>query len=178
MKKLVSKITLALGVLASSQLYAAIDTKQLEQTIKYSMSRFDVPGMAVAVVENSEVVFSKGFGVRHLETGEKVNKHTLFGIASNSKAFTAAALAMLVEQGKLNWNDKVIDHLPEFRMFDAYATREVTIRDLLSHRAGLGLGAGDLTIWPDTDKSVEEVIHGIRFLKPVSSFRSQYTYNN
>jgi CubicO group peptidase (beta-lactamase class C family) len=178
MKKLVSKITLALGVLASSQLYAAIDTKQLEQTIKHSMSRFDVPGMAVAVVENGEVVFSKGFGVRHLETGEKVNKHTLFGIASNSKAFTAAALAMLVDQGKLNWNDKVIDHLPEFRMFDAYATREVTIRDLLSHRAGLGLGAGDLTIWPDTDKSVEEVIHGIRFLKPVSSFRSQYTYNN
>ncbi|MDE3272255.1 serine hydrolase [Pseudoalteromonas sp. G4] len=178
MKKIVSKITLALGVIASSQLYAAIDNKQLEQTIEQSMKRFEVPGMAVAVVENGEVVFSKGFGVRHLTTGEKVDKHTLFGIASNTKAFTAAALAMLVDQGKLNWNDKVIDHLPEFRMYDAYATREVTIRDLLSHRAGLGLGAGDLSIWPDTDKSVEEVIHGIRYLKPASSFRSQYTYNN
>ncbi|WP_372771650.1 serine hydrolase [Pseudoalteromonas sp.] len=164
--------------MASSQLYAAIDNKQLEQTIEQSMKRFEVPGMAVAVVENGEVIFSKGFGVRHLTTGEEVDKHTLFGIASNTKAFTAAALAMLVDQGKLNWNDRVIDHLPEFRMYDAYATREVTIRDLLSHRAGLGLGAGDLSIWPDTDKSVEDVIHGIRYLKPVSSFRSQYTYNN
>ncbi|MGB0985914.1 MAG: serine hydrolase [Pseudoalteromonas spongiae] len=178
MKKLVSKLTLALSVIASSQVYAAIDSKQLEQTITQSMTRFDVPGMAVAVVENGEVVFSKGFGVRHLASGEKVNKHTLFGIASNTKAFTAAALAMLVDQGKLNWDDKVIDHLPEFRMYDPYATREATIRDLLSHRAGLGLGAGDLTIWPDTDKPVEDVIHGIRYLKPVSSFRSKYTYNN
>ena len=178
MKKIITNVTLALGLLTANQLHAAIDTKRLETTITHSMERFEVPGMAVAVVEDGEVVFAKGFGIRHLTTGEKVDKSTLFGIASNTKAFTAAALAMLVDQGKLSWDDKVIDHLPEFQMYDPYATREVTIRDLLSHRAGLGLGAGDLTIWPDTDKPVEDVIHGIRYLKPVSSFRSQYTYNN
>lgn len=178
MKKIITKTALALGLVTATNVFAAINTAQLESTIEHSMKRFDVPGMAVAVVEKGEVVFAKGFGVRHLDSKEPVTKDTLFGIASNTKAFTSAALAMLVDQGKLEWDDKVIDHLPEFRMYDEYATREATIRDLLSHRAGLGLGAGDLTIWPDTDKPVEDVIKGIRYLKPVSSFRSQYTYNN
>ena len=119
------------------------------------MARFDVPGMAVAIVENDQVVLAKGFGVSHLDTGKKVNKDTLFGIASNTKAFTAAALAKLIDEGKLSWDDKVIDHLPEFRLYDPYVTREMTIRDLLSHRSGLGLGQG-LMIWPDADKSIDE----------------------
>lgn len=158
--------------------HAEIDTKQLNQVIENSMARFDVPGMAVAVVENDKVVFAKGFGVSHLDTGNKVNKNTLFGIASNTKAFTAAALAKLVDEEKISWDDKVIDHLPEFRLYDPYVTRELTIRDLLSHRSGLGLGQGDLMIWPDTDKSVEEILAGLKYLKPASSFRSKYAYNN
>ncbi|MDN3380099.1 MULTISPECIES: serine hydrolase [unclassified Pseudoalteromonas] len=158
--------------------HAEIDTKQLNQVIENSMARFDVPGMAVAVVENDKVVFAKGFGVSHLNTGKKVNKNTLFGIASNTKAFTAAALAKLVDEDKISWDDKVIDHLPEFRLYDPYVTREMTIRDLLSHRSGLGLGQGDLMIWPDTDKSVEEILAGLKYLKPASSFRSKYAYNN
>lgn len=158
--------------------YAEIDSKQLNQVIENSMARFDVPGMAVAVVENDQVVFAKGFGVSNLDSGNKVNKDTLFGIASNTKAFTAAALAKLVDEEKISWDDKVIDHLPEFRLYDPYVTREMTIRDLLSHRSGLGLGQGDLMIWPDTDKSIEEILAGLKYLKPASSFRSKYAYNN
>ncbi len=176
-----SKLIKGLGLVAAitaSQAFAAVDSAQLESTIKKSMARFNVPGMAVAVVENDKVVLAKGFGVRHLDSGEPVTADTLFGIASNTKAFTAAALAALVDQGKLSWDDKVIDHIPEFRLFDAYVTREITIRDLLSHRAGLGLGAGDLMIWPDTDKTMPDILDSLRHLKPVSSFRSQYAYNN
>ena len=158
--------------------HAEINTNQLNQVIEQSMARFDVPGMAVAVVENDKVVFAKGFGVTNLETGDKVNKDTLFGIASNTKAFTAAALAKLVDEEKISWDDKVIDYLPEFRLYDPYVTREMTIRDLLSHRSGLGLGAGDLMIWPSTDKPIEDILAGLKYLKPASSFRSKYAYNN
>ncbi|MFY8274037.1 serine hydrolase [Pseudoalteromonas sp. SSDWG2] len=157
---------------------AKLDENKITQAIERSMARFDVPGMAVAVVADGEVFYAKGFGVRHLETQQPVNADTLFGIASNTKAFTSAALAMLVDEGKLSWDDKVIDHLPEFRLHDPYATREMSIRDLLSHRSGLGLGQGDLMIWPDTDKSVEDILAGLQHLKPQSSFRSKYAYNN
>lgn len=109
---------------------------------------------------------------------EPVGTRTLFQIGSNTKAFTAAALAMLVDAGKLRWEDRVIDYLPQFRLYDAYVTREFTIRDLLSHRSGLGTGAGDLMFFPETDFSREELIHGLRYLKPVSSFRTQYDYDN
>ena len=149
LKRIAIAATLLTGLSFCAQ--AQINTEQLNQVIENSMARFDVPGMAVAVVENDKVVFAKGFGVTHLETGKKVNKNTLFGIASNTKAFTAAALAKLVDEDKISWDDKVIDHLPEFRLYDSYVTREMTIRDLLSHRSGLGLGQGDLMIWPDTD---------------------------
>ncbi|MBG9991196.1 serine hydrolase [Pseudoalteromonas sp. NZS37] len=158
--------------------WAQVDTNKIDDVIKASMARFDVPGMAVAIVENDKVIFAKGFGVTNLDTNKKVNKDTLFGIASNTKAFTTAALAKLVDEGKLSWDDRVIDHLPEFRLYDSYVTREMRIRDLLSHRSGLGLGQGDLMIWPSTDKSVDEILAGLQYLKPASSFRSKYAYNN
>ncbi|GAA61214.1 hypothetical protein P20652_3091 [Pseudoalteromonas sp. BSi20652] len=158
--------------------WAQVDTNKIDDVIRASMARFDVPGMAVAIVENDKVIFAKGFGVTNLDTNKKVNKDTLFGIASNTKAFTAAALAKLVDEGKLSWDDRVIDHLPEFRLYDSYVTREMRIRDLLSHRSGLGLGQGDLMIWPSTDKSVDEILAGLQYLKPASSFRSKYAYNN
>ncbi|MGO2075081.1 MAG: serine hydrolase domain-containing protein, partial [Pseudoalteromonas sp.] len=145
LKSLAVIATLALSCTFSS--VAQVNSDNIEQVIKASMARFDVPGMAVAIVENDKVILAKGFGISNLETGSKVNKDTLFGIASNTKAFTSAALAKLIDEGKLSWDDKVIDHLPEFRLYDPYVTREMTIRDLLSHRGGLGLGQGDLMIW-------------------------------
>lgn len=169
-------IALLAGTTFSS--WAQVDTNKIDDVIKASMARFDVPGMAVAIVENDKVIFAKGFGVTNLDTSKKVNKDTLFGIASSTKAFTTAALAKLVDEGKLSWDDRVIDHLPEFRLYDSYVTREMRIRDLLSHRSGLGLGQGDLMIWPSTDKSVDEILAGLQYLKPASSFRSKYAYNN
>ena len=170
--------SLALLASATFNSWAQINTTDLEEVINTSMARFDVPGMAVAVVQDDKVVFAKGFGTSNLNTNAKVNKDTLFGIASNTKAFTSAALAKLVDEGKLSWDDRVIDHLPEFRLYDSYVTREMRVRDLLSHRSGLGLGQGDLMIWPSTDKSIEAILAGLQYLKPASSFRSQYAYNN
>ncbi|AZN33876.1 serine hydrolase [Pseudoalteromonas sp. Xi13] len=176
--KLTKLASLALLASATFNSWAQINTTDLEEVINTSMARFDVPGMAVAVVQDDKVVFAKGFGTSNLNTNAKVNKDTLFGIASNTKAFTSAALAKLVDEGKLSWDDRVIDHLPEFRLYDFYVTREMRVRDLLSHRSGLGLGQGDLMIWPSTDKSIEAILAGLQYLKPASSFRSQYAYNN
>ncbi|ENN97940.1 MULTISPECIES: serine hydrolase [Pseudoalteromonas] len=176
--KLTKLASLALLASATFNSWAQINTTDLEEVINTSMARFDVPGMAVAVVQDDKVVFARGFGTSNLNTNAKVNKDTLFGIASNTKAFTSAALAKLVDEGKLSWDDRVIDHLPEFRLYDSYVTREMRVRDLLSHRSGLGLGQGDLMIWPSTDKSIEAILAGLQYLKPASSFRSQYAYNN
>jgi CubicO group peptidase (beta-lactamase class C family) len=150
----------------------------IEVAIEKAMSTFQVPGVAVAIIKDDNVVMSKGFGV--IEQGEsaKVTPDTLFGIASNTKAMTAALLAGLVDEGKLAWNTKVIDIIPEFQMPDAYVTREFTIIDLLSHNSGLGLGAGDLMIWPETTLTNADVIKGLKHLPQVSSFRSEFAYDN
>lgn len=156
-----------------------LSAAELDAVVQKSMRTFHVPGIAVAVVKDDRLIYAKGFGVRSLATGQKVDDHTLFGIASNSKAFTAAALSMLVEQKKLNWDDKVTDYIPEFKMANPYVTAEFTIRDLLTHRSGLGLGAGDLMLWPEgSDFTKEEVIHNIRYLQAVSGFRSKFDYDN
>jgi CubicO group peptidase (beta-lactamase class C family) len=143
-----------------------------------TMKTFDVPGLAVTVVKDGKVALAKGYGVRKLGQAEAVDAHTLFGIASNSKAFCAASVAILVDEGKLAWDDPVIKHLPGFRLADPYVTRELTLRDLLSHRSGLGLGAGDLMYWPDTTFTRERVLAGAAHLKQASSLRSRYAYNN
>jgi CubicO group peptidase (beta-lactamase class C family) len=139
---------------------------------------FDVPGMAVAIVKDGKVLFTKGYGVREAGKSDAVDANTLFGIGSNTKAFTVAALAMLVDEGKLNWDDKVIDRLPGFRLYDPYVTRELTIRDLLTHRSGSGLGSGDLMLFPPSDFARSEIIHNLRYLPPASSFRSKFAYDN
>ena len=139
---------------------------------------FDAPGIAVAVVKDGKVVWAQGYGVRRIGHPEPVTARSLFRIASNTKAFTAAALAMLVDEGKIHWDDRVIDRLPAFRMYDPYVTRELTVRDLLVHRSGLGLGAGDLMFFPPTDLSREEIVFRLRFLKPAASFRARYAYDN
>ena len=158
---------------------APLDLAALDATVARTLRAFDVPGIAVAVVKDGQVVVAKGYGVRSLATKEPVDANTLFGIASNTKAFTTAALGLLVEEGKLRWDDKVTDYIPEFRMYDPYVTAEFTVRDLLCHRSGLGLGAGDLMQFPDSaDFTAADVIHSLRYFKPVSSFRSKFDYDN
>ncbi len=156
----------------------AASNYDLEQDVKRTMKAFDVPGIAIAVVKDGQVVAARGFGVRKLGEPAKVDGKTLFEIASNSKAFTAAALAMLVDEGKLKWDDPVVKHLPDFQMYDAYVTREMTVRDLLTHRSGLGLGAGDLLWWPTTTFSTDEIIEKLRYIRPATSFRNSYAYDN
>ncbi len=142
------------------------------------LKEFEVPGLAVAIVKDGKVLLAKGYGVRRLGDPAPVDENTLFGIASNTKAFTAAALAMLVDERRITWDDPVTGHLPSFQLYDPYVTREMTIRDLLTHRSGLGLGAGDLLWWPPTDYSREEIIRRFRYVKPATSFRSRYAYDN
>lgn len=157
---------------------ATPSSDDIELILQRTMDQFKVPGMALSVVYQGEVLYAGGRGIR--ETGKKpeVDGQTLFQIASVSKAFTAATLALLVDDGKLDWDDPVIDYLPEFRMFDPWVTREFTIRDLLTHRSGLPLGAGDLLLFPEAESTREEIIHALRYLQPSSSFRSKYDYDN
>jgi len=151
----------------------------IDKLVQSSMKTFDVPGIALGIVEDGKLVFARGYGLRSLKSPKPMNANTLFGIASNSKAFTTAALAILVDAGKLGWDDKVIDYIPEFRMYNSYVTADFTIRDLLTHRSGMGLGAGDLMLFPDSsDFSIDELIHSIRYLKQTSPFRSKYDYDN
>lgn len=137
-----------------------------------------VPGLSVAIVEQGRPTMAQGFGVRKLGGNAKVDEHTIFQTGSTGKALTAAALALLVDQGKIGWDDPVIDHIPWFRMYDAYVTREITVRDLLVHRSGLGLGAGDLMFVPRTNLSRKESVKRIANIKPATSFRSGYAYDN
>jgi CubicO group peptidase (beta-lactamase class C family) len=150
----------------------------IEQSIERTIEEFQVPGMAVSVVHDGAVYYAAGHGI--LETGKRdeVDEHTLFQIGSVSKAFTTASLALLADEGKLDWDDPVIDHLPEFRMHDPWVTREFTIRDLLTHRSGLPLGAGDLLMFPEGKTTRDEIVHAMRYLKPATSFRSAYAYDN
>lgn len=150
----------------------------LEADVNRVLKLFQVPGIAMAVVKDGKVVTARGFGVRKVGEAAPVDGKTVFEIASNSKVFTAAALAMLVDEGKLDWDDKVTKHLPDFRMYDAYVSQEMTIRDLLVHRSGLGLGAGDLLWWPTTTFTSDEIIERLRYVKPATSFRNSYAYDN
>ncbi|WP_443936752.1 serine hydrolase [Pedobacter sp. MW01-1-1] len=167
-------------VFTSFELYAqGLTSKQIDSISEKALSAFNVPGIAVAVVKDGKVIHAKGYGLSSIKTGKKVDENTRFAIASNSKAFTTAALAILVDEKKLTWDTPVTDVIPEFKMYDAYVTAEFTIADLLSHRSGLGLGAGDLMIWPDSSTlSKKQIIHNLRYLKPVSSFRTKWDYDN
>ena len=177
------RIFVALAILACGPTLAAtarspISPTDIDRLVTRSMSAFEVPGIAVGIVKDGKLVFAKGYGVRELGQPAAVDPDTQFAIGSNTKAFTTAALAILVDAGKLRWDDKVIDYLPDFRMTDPYVTREFTVRDLLTHRSGLGLGAGDLMFVTPTDFTRHDLIHALRFLKPATSFRSQFAYDN
>ena len=142
------------------------------------LKAFDVPGVSVAIVRGGRVALAKGYGVRKLGESTPVNAQTLFSIASNTKLFTATAVGLLVEEGKLAWDAPVITYLPWFQMWDPYVTRELTVRDLLVHRSGLGLGAGDLLWWPTSNLNRKEITRRLRFIRPAASFRSAFAYDN
>jgi len=150
----------------------------LDAFVARVMKTFQVPGIGLAIVKDDAVVVAKGYGVRKMGEPAPVDGRTLFGIASNTKVFTAAALGLLVEEGKIRWDAPVVDYLPWFQMHDPYVTRELTIRDLLVHRSGLGLGAGDLLWWPPSTYNRREIAARLRYLKPATSFRSAYAYDN
>jgi CubicO group peptidase (beta-lactamase class C family) len=151
---------------------------ELDAFVGRVMKTFEVPGISLAIVKDGKVVITKGYGVRRLGQPAEVDEHTLFGIASNTKVFTAAALGLLVEEGKIGWDEPVIEYLPWFQMWDPFVTRELTIRDLLVHRSGLGLGAGDLLWWPPSTYTRPEIARRLRYIRPVTSFRNAYAYDN
>lgn len=143
-----------------------------------TLRTFEVPGLALAVVKDGAAVVTKGYGVRWLGDASAVDEHTRFPIASNSKVFTAAALGILVDDQKIEWDAPVVRYLPWFQMWDPWVTRELTVRDLLVHRSGLGLGAGDLLWWPSSTYSRRQIAERLRYLRPATSFRSAYAYDN
>lgn len=157
---------------------ADLTESDLDKMVQKAMETFEIPGIAVGIIKDGEIKHLKGYGVREIGRDAQVNGDTLYAIASNSKAFTAAALAILVDDGVLHWDDKVIDFIPNFRLEDPWVTREFTIRDLLTHRSGMGLGAGDLMFWPSTFVTREEIITNVRHLNMVSGFRTEYAYDN
>ncbi len=174
-------IPITLIVAASILLFTALPAeaqdpiRDLDSYILRVMQDWEAPGVAVAVVKDDRVVYVKGFGVREIGGSDPVDEHTVFSIASTSKAFTTAALGMLVDDGRLDWDDRVTDHLIGFELADPWVTRELTVRDLLSHRSGLSRGD---QLWYGSSFSRDEVLERVRLLEPVRSFRSRYGYQN
>ena len=175
---LLATTALALLVPFSSSAQTADTTGQaalFDAYVAEAVEDWGAVGLAVAVVKDGELVFAKGYGTTDIATGAPVDEHTLFAIGSTTKAMTAAALGILRDEGKLDWDDRVTDHLPGFELSDPYVTRELTIRDLLTHRAGLG--NADL-LWYRTGRSAEDILERARYIDPAYSFRSGYTYQN
>ncbi|MGE5815342.1 MAG: serine hydrolase [Acidobacteriota bacterium] len=163
---------------AQAQQAAPAPLKDIDEFVGQVMKTFEVPGVALAVVKDGRVLVAKGYGVRKLGDPAAVDARTLFGIASNTKVFTATALGLLVEEGKLQWDAPVIRYIPWFQMYDPFVTRELSVRDLLVHRSGFGLGAGDLLWWPESTYNRGEIARRLRFIPPATSFRSAYAYDN
>jgi CubicO group peptidase (beta-lactamase class C family) len=170
--------TLALVLAGPARAGEPTPVPGLDDLVARVLEELRVPGLSVGIVKDREVVLARGYGVRRVGDPAPVDGETRFGIASNTKAFTCTALSILVDEGKLAWDDPVTRHLPELQMYDPWVAREITVRDLVTHRAGLGLGQGDLMWWPATDFTSAEIVRAVRHLKPASSFRSAYAYNN
>lgn len=169
---------LALLVLPSAAPAQKAPPPDLDALVEETMRAFEVPGLALAVVADGEVVVARGYGIREIGSPGAVGPGTLFGIASNTKAFTATALGLLVEEGALEWDTRVVEVLPWFRLSDPWVTDRITVKDLLVHRSGLGLGAGDLLWWPSSDYDREEIVRRLRHLPLETSFRYAYAYDN
>jgi CubicO group peptidase (beta-lactamase class C family) len=154
-----------------------VDYKKLDSYISKTQQDWNIPGLSVAIVKDGNIVFEKGYGTININENKKPDEHTLYAIASNTKAFTAAILAQLVEEGKVNWKDKVQDHLPYFEVYDPAVSRMVTVEDLLSHNVGLGTFSGDV-IWYKSELTTEEIVRRIKFVPQAYEFRDGYGYSN
>jgi CubicO group peptidase (beta-lactamase class C family) len=172
-------IVLIFVVLVSSKTFAQISSPKVDSLVADALEKFKVAGAAVAVVKDGKVIHAKGYGWADITNKKPVTENTNFQIASNSKAFTTTALAILEEEGKLHWTDKVKDHIPEFKMYNDYVTENFNIQDLVTHRSGLGLGVGDLMFFPDgSNFTIKDVVNSFQYFKPTSAFRTQFDYDN
>lgn len=152
-----------------------VDWREFDAYVAKAAKDWNVPGLAIGVVYKGQLVFAKAYGVRDVSNSAPVDTQTIFAIASTTKAITAAALGMLVDEGKVRWDDPVTKYVPTFQMYDPWTTREATVRDLITHRGGLPNAD---YLWTHGENSREEVIRRIRFIKPSYSFRSGYVYHN
>jgi len=175
MKKL---LILLVCMVLSAGLFAQPDLKKLDAYYAKALTDWDVPGMAIAIVKDGKVVFSKGYGVKEMGKPEKADENTLFAIASNTKAFTTAAIAMMVEEGKLSFDDKVRKFLPYFELYSPYVSQDMTVRDLLCHRVGHGTFSGDAIWYLADDLSAAQIIRRAKYLPQAYNFRAGYGYSN
>jgi CubicO group peptidase (beta-lactamase class C family) len=169
---------LAAGIAAIATRVFAAPPADTDAYVGRAMQAFGVPGLWLAIVEDGRTIAAKGYGVADINTKKPLDAHSAIPIGSESKAFTSAALAILVDRKQLKWSDLVKDKLPGFQMYDPYMTAHMTVRDLLTHRSGLGLGEGDLMLFPNTDRSRADIVHALRYLKPATGFREFYAYDN
>lgn len=167
-------LTCFAGLFSFSQ---KVDFQKLDAYFEKAANDWGIPGMSVGIVKDGEIIFSKGYGVLEAGKPDKPDGNTLYAIASNSKAFTSAIIAMLVQEGKLNWDDKVQKYLPYFELYDPYVSRETTIKDLLCHHVGLGTFSGDF-IWYKSELNSEEIIKRLKHLEPKFKFRDGFGYSN
>jgi CubicO group peptidase (beta-lactamase class C family) len=173
----VAALSLASALVAVSASAQSPDLVAFDKYVAHAARDWRVPGLAIAIVKDDSLVFAKGYGVLELGKPAPATEHTRFAIGSTTKAMTVASLAMLVDEGKLKWDDRVIDYFPSFQLYDPYATRELTVRDLLTHRTGLP-GTDLLWAFPENQYSTPEMMRRLRYVKPISSFRSQWEYQN
>lgn len=176
----IAALSLLIVLICSVSVNAQMSVKQIDSIAEKAFNSLDnTVGFAIGVVKDGKIVHVKGYGSTSIDSKEAVTANTPFGIASNSKAFTSAALAILVDQGKISWEDKVVKYIPEFKMYNDYVTNNFNIQDLLTHRSGLGLGAGDLMIFPDgSDFTIDDVLSSFQYFEPTTAFRTKFDYDN
>lgn len=178
--RLVATVLVLTGLAMSNNSKADVSSsRSTDEKVQQIMQHFQIPGAAIGIIQQGEIIQAQGYGVKTLGQTAHIDANSIFKIASNTKAFTAAALAILVDEGKLSWDGKVQTYLADFKLHDPWVTEHFNVIDLLTHRSGLGLGAGDLMLWPEPSSfSRQEVLHNLRYLKPTGEFRADYAYDN
>lgn len=172
-----ARLSLIVFIFSFTFSFAQTLPENFDNWLEDSRKDWNIPGMAVGIVKDGEVVYAKGFGVKQLGKNHKVDANTIFSIASVSKNITAAALGILVDRGKIDWDDKIVQHIPWFQLKDPWVTQEITIRDALTHRVGLGRILGNRLQYM-TESSRDSVLYYMRYMELEKPFRSGFVYNN